>query len=111
MDLIDLAENLKQRGMSLADAAQDFARPNFRTAALNAIRVVALRQEFVHVDDVLNEIIERPEHPNCWGSIWTQAAKNDWIVMTDRTRQSADPRKHRHRSPVYRSLIFGKGRA
>lgn len=96
--------------MGLAADAQDRARPEFREMALQAIQQVAMLQEFVHVNDVLMQLgDERPTHPNCWGSIWREATKNDWIIMTDRTKQCVDPRKHRHRSPIYRSLIYRSG--
>jgi hypothetical protein len=106
MDLFEYATALRDRGMGLAADAQDRARPAFREIALSAIKRIASRQSTVHVNDLFNEIVERPEHPNCMGSIWKEAAHNDWIIMTDQTRQCVDPRKHRHRSPVYRSLIY-----
>lgn len=105
MDLFEYGSTLRDRGMGTAADAQDRARPEFREIALAAIKRIALRQDTVHVNDLFAEIVERPSHPNCMGSIWKEAANNDWIIMTDRTRQCVDPRKHRHRSPVYRSLI------
>jgi hypothetical protein len=105
--LLDWGARQRDRGMALAADAQDRARPHFREAALAAIKRVALRQQTVHANDLITEILGEPEHPNCWGHIWREAAANDWIIMTDQTRQCIDPKKHRHRSPVYRSLICG----
>jgi hypothetical protein len=105
-DLFDYGAAARERGMGLAADAEDAHNPDFRELALNAIRRIAKRQSTVHVNDLFAEITERPVHPNCMGSIWREAAKNDWIIMTDRTRQCIDPKKHRHRSPVYQSLIY-----
>jgi len=103
--LLKWGEQQRDRGMGLAADAQDRARPHFREAALVAIKRIALRQNTVHANDLYTEVLGEADHPNCWGSIWKEAATNGWIIMTDTTRQCVDPKKHRHRSPVYRSLI------
>lgn len=112
MDLLEWGEKQRDRGVGLALDAQDRARPEFRDVALAALRRIASRQPTVHVNDLYEEIIERPTHPNAMGGIWREAAnlETGFLVMTNETRKCIDPRKHAHRSPVYRSTIY-RGRA
>jgi hypothetical protein len=106
-DLFEYARQLRDTGMARAAAAQDRADPSYRAAVLEAIKSIARRQATVHVNDLYNLGIERPKHHNVMGSIWREAANHRWIAMTDRTAPCIDPLKHRHRSPIYKSLIFG----
>lgn len=107
MDLVDLAASLRDRGMSLAAEAQDRASPSWSDIAYQAIVMVARSQAHVHVDDII-PLVERPSHPNAWGSVWQRAIKRGVIVHSGQVRPCAsDPRKHRHQSPVYASRLYG----
>jgi hypothetical protein len=105
MDLIELAEVLRDRGMSLATEAQDRKVPAWSQVAYEAIVRIAERQETVHVDNVIEAGVPAPAHPNAWGSVWMKAIKNGVIERTGTVRPSADPAKHKHNYPVYRSNI------
>lgn len=106
MDLIELAESLRDRGMSLAADAQEFKTPGFAEAAYAAICSVARRQETVHVDDVLRICHLKPEHPNAWGAVWLRAIRDGVIQRTGTVKPCmSDAAKHKHNYPVYRSLL------
>jgi hypothetical protein len=105
MDLVDLAEHLRNRGMSLAARAEDFVQPDFAQAAYIAIRAVALRQELLHVDDIRRQCLIEPSHFNSWGAVWMRAIRDGLIERTGQYRKSTDPKKHAHQYPIYLSLI------
>jgi hypothetical protein len=107
-DLFDGAAGaaLRDAGMTVASDAQERAAPDWLERAYQAIVRVALESPSVHVDDVLAIFLERPDHPNAWGSVWTQAIRNGVISRTGRTRETNDRRKHRHQYPIYRSEIY-----
>ena len=105
MDLVELADHLRDRGMSLAARAEDFTQPDFAQAAYMAIRAVALRQETLFVDDVLRQCLVTPSHPNAFGAVWMRAIRDGVIEPTGQRRKSSDPKKHAHQYPIYRSLI------
>lgn len=108
MDLLEYGESLRDKGTGLAADAQDRVRPEFGEIVKRYLRMIARRQEFVHQNDLHAVMIERPSHPNSLGSIWRACAhpKHGFLEMTDRTEKCVDPRKHAHRSPLYRSRIF-----
>lgn len=102
----DLGANLRDEGMAAAAEAQDRASAMWTERAYRAIVAVARKQSTVHVDDVLVEFHDIPTHPNAWGQVWRRALKSG--VLGDDVvgmRTSDDPLKHRHRYPVYRSLM------
>jgi hypothetical protein len=106
MDLVELAEHLRDRGMTLASNAEAFHRPEFAEVAYGAICAVARRQPTVHVDDVLRQCLIEPDHPNAFGAVWMRAIRDGVIERTGQYRKSTDPKKHAHVYPVYRSLIL-----
>jgi hypothetical protein len=107
MDLIELAEALRDRGMSLAADAQDRALPGFSDMAFNHICDLASRHEFVHIDLFLNSFHIKPEHPNAFGAPWQRAKRERIIEHSGRVRPcTVDPAKNAHLYPVYRSLIY-----
>ena len=106
MDLVELADHLRDVGMSLAARAEDFTQPDFATAAYVAIRAVALRQELLYVDDIRRQCLLEPSHFNAWGPVWMRAIRDGLIERTGQYRKSTDPKKHAHQYPVYRSLLF-----
>lgn len=107
-DLVDLigqieaADRQRDRGMALAAHAEG---PDFSTAAYVAIRAVALRQEFLFVDDVRRQCIIEPLHFNAWGRPWKRAIEDGLIERTGQYRKSTDPKKRAHQYPIYKSLI------
>lgn len=104
------AERLRDRGMALASDAQDVAVPDWSELAYRAIVAVARDAESVHVDNVLAVFDIEPHHHNAWGAPWMRAIKDGVIERTGMVRASADPRKHKHNYPVYRSLVFAGSR-
>jgi hypothetical protein len=106
-DLIALAEDLRARGISLADKVERATEPGWSEKAYLAIVTVAKRQATVHVNDVVEIFDQMPKHPNAWGAIWSRAKRDGVIAHRgDPPRKCADVRKHRHLSPVYRSLVY-----
>lgn len=105
MDLVELAEELRNRGMDLAAWAQDGKSACWSDRAFEALTRVARRQETVFTDDVRHEINDDPVHPGAWGSVWMRALRAGYIERTNETRHSAIPSLHKHRYPLYRSKI------
>jgi hypothetical protein len=107
MDLVELAEDLKQRGMFLASAAQEFASPLWSERAYFAILALAKMKPTIHVDDVLRAFSEKPSHPNAWGAVYSRLIREHVIVHSGRVKPcTVDPTKHKHQSPVYLSLLY-----
>jgi hypothetical protein len=106
VDLVELAEDLRNRGMTLASRAQDHVELAWSEQAFQAIVKVARCQSTVHVDDIWPKVAP-PHHHNAWGAVWMRAIKGRIIEKTDGRRHSIAPRKHKHEYPVYRSLIVG----
>lgn len=106
MDLVELAEHLRDRGMALAECAQEFVSPLWSERAYAALLKIARRQHHVHVDDVLREFTEAPSHPNAWGAVWHRAIREHNLIHSGRVKPSTDPTKHKHSYPIYMSLIY-----
>jgi len=107
MDLVDLAEDLKQRGMFLASAAQEFVSPLWSERAFHALKALARMQATVHADDMARAFTEKPSHPNAFGAVWQRAIRERVITHSGRVKAcTVDPGKHKHQSPVYLSLIY-----
>lgn len=106
VDLVELAEELRNRGMTLAANAQDQKEPEWADEAFKAIVTAARCNSKVHVDDVWPKVAP-PHHHNAWGAVWMRAIKARVIEKTSERRHSIAPRKHKHEYPVYRSLIVG----
>lgn len=97
----------REAGMALASGAQERKHRHWSDQAYAAIRAIATRQDEVFVDDVLGAFALVPDHPNAWGHVWQRALRDGLIAHSGRIRPSADPKKHKHQYPVYRSLICG----
>lgn len=109
MDLVQLAEELRDRGMSLASRAQEARTPGWHELAYQAIVAIARRSPVVHIDIVLAEFTLRPTHANAWGSVWMRAIRKRVIERTGQMLPcTTDARKHKHLYPVYRSLIYAR---
>jgi hypothetical protein len=109
-DLFDYARRRRDRGMSIAADAEDDEQPEFAVVAYSAIRVVAERQDTVHVDDVLPLCTVKPNHPNAFGAVWMRAIRDRIIAHSGMVRPCrTDAKKNAHRYPVYRSLISTRG--
>lgn len=106
LSLDDYVEAVRRRdiGMIEAEFAENLRNPDFSTEAMNAIRRVAARQEFLFVDDIISECRVEPLHFNAWGGVWMRAIRDGVIAPTKERRHSRDPKKHRHEYKVYRSL-------
>lgn len=107
-DLFSYAEarERRDRGMALAEAAQNRKVPRWSDIAYAAIENVARRQVHVFVDDVLAAGVPEPAHFNSWGPVWKRAIDNGVLQRTNQTRVSADPKKHCHSYPIYFSQIY-----
>ena len=114
-DLFEHAERaakLRDAGMTLAAVAQDGKAPQWSELAYSAIRLVARRQDTVHVDDVLRIFTIKPHHPNAWGAVWMRAIKDGLIERTGTVRPCiSDEGKHKHQYPIYRSRMHRKDAA
>lgn len=78
---------------------------HWRDRAYAAIEREARTFNELYVDNILMMFSEPPPHPNCWGAVWLKAIRNGLIERTGETLTTADRGKHRHRYPVYRSLV------
>lgn len=105
-DLVEMAEELRERGMSLAANAQDLISPLWSDRCYAALLKLARTHSTIHVDQLLAAFPEKPSHPNAFGAIWMRAIREHNIIHSGRVKPSADPTKHRHQYPVYLSLIF-----
>lgn len=106
MDLVELAADLRNKGMSLAELAQDAKSPCWSQRYEEAIIAIARLQATVHVDDVRKIFTDDPVHPNAAGAPWMRLAKRGVIVRSGMTRPSTDPKKHRHAYPIWNSAIY-----
>ncbi len=106
-DLVDLAEDLKQRGMFLAQVAQEFVSPLWHERAYAALVTLARMSPTIHIDEYLSAFPEKPSHPNAFGAVWQRAIREHVIVHSGRVKPcTVDPTKHKHQSPVYLSLLY-----
>ncbi len=105
--LFDYAERLRDNGIIEAEFAEALTGSDYSEALYAAICHVARRQCEVHVDDICHRLKARPLHPNCAGQVWRRAIKEGVLLKTGMVRPClADPVKHLHESPVYRSGLF-----
>ncbi|MPZ57581.1 MAG: hypothetical protein GEU91_13995 [Rhizobiales bacterium] len=105
-DLFAFADAKSRRDAGMAQAEQHGS--SFAWRAYHAIEALAFNQPTVHVDDVLRQGVREPHHSNAWGAVWMRAIRSGLIERTSETRPcTRDPKKHAHRYPVYRSLVFG----
>lgn len=109
MSALTDARARRDAGMEAAAEAERRGQPEYAAQLAAAILIVARRQALVHVDDVLPLLTVRPRHYNAAGHVWARAIKDGVIVATGRTRQCrTDRRKRAHKSPIYRSTLFGR---
>ena len=109
MDLFAWSEGaaLRDRGMAIAEAAQERDAPGWSDRAYAAIDHVSHAQPTVHRDDVRRVFPEEaPSHPRAWGAVWTRAVRAGLIEPMGMVRKTTDPRDHCHPCPVYRSLVY-----
>lgn len=107
-DLVELAAELRDKGMNLAQWAQDAKSPCWSMRYEEAITAIARLQRTVHVDDVRAIFTDDPVHPNAPGATWQRLIKRGVLARTGQYRCSVDPKKHRHVYPVYESRIYGR---
>lgn len=109
-DLFDWADGAirRDRGMALANEAQERDAPGWAGRAYAAIVFVARRDPEVFVDAVLLIFREKPHHHNAWAIVWRRAIKDGVITRTSESRQTADPAKRAHWYPVYASNIYAQ---
>lgn len=103
-------KELAEVGMARAVAAQEAKEPAWRQRALEMIKGIAETKATVHIDDVIEAMkvngLPKPGHYNSWGYIWKAAIYRRYIERTNTTRPcEADPAKHHHNYPIYRSLL------
>ncbi|WP_336488332.1 hypothetical protein [Methylobacterium nigriterrae] len=102
-----LAADRREAGMQAVAEAQERDAPGYADAAYDAIIRIAERQATVHINDLLAECPLRPERPNSAGSVWMRAIKDGVITFSGGARHClTDPRKNKHRYPVYLSRLF-----
>ena len=107
MDLVELADRLKENGMSMASASQDAENPGWSARCFGAIKALALNNPTIHVDQLLAAFKERPAHPNAWAAPWQRALREHIIIHSGRVAAiTVDPRKRKRLAPVYLSLLY-----
>jgi hypothetical protein len=108
MSQLDLFSGLEKRdqGVGLASAAQDRDESDWSVRALEALIGLARLHVEIHTDD-LTAVVPAPAHFNAWGAVWLAAIRSGVIERTGRYRKSADPKKHAHVYPIYRSRLVG----
>jgi len=101
----DASETVKRDdGMALAAGA---APALWLDYAYRVLCDVAREQPTVHVDDVEPRLTWKAEaHPNARGTLWKRALREGVLGEVVGLRATTLPGKHRHRSPVYRSLVY-----
>jgi hypothetical protein len=103
LDLFAQARKRRDAGMALAADAE---REEWKDRAYAALVSVARRSRLVHVDDLLSEFTEEPEHPNAWGSVWMRAVRSGVLRHSGCVRPcKCHPRKNAHQYPIYQSLV------
>jgi hypothetical protein len=77
---------------------------------VTALHALALIRPTVTGDDLHAAVailgLGAPTHPNAFGAVWKQAQRDGFLRITDRTVLSKRPVAHRHRLPVWESLVF-----
>jgi len=108
MDLVEMAERLRDGGMKMAAEAQDAENHGWSDRAYIAIKALALTQATLHIDDLLRTFKERPVgHPNAAATPWRRAIKEHLIIHSGRVKKcESDPLKRGHGYPIYLSLLY-----
>jgi hypothetical protein len=98
-------DRAKLQGMMSAKSSEERDNPGFTERMLSTIYDIAVEHAELHID--LFADAEKPQHPNCLGSVWTKAIKLGWIEPTGEWRKSTvDSIKHARKYPIYRSNVF-----
>lgn len=96
-----LATAARDEAIAAVDTAAD---PDWKEAALEAVRVTARSlPEFIG-DDVWATGLKRPREARALGPVFMRAKRRGWIEKTDRARPSVN--SHLGPVTVWRSLIF-----
>jgi hypothetical protein len=111
MDLFELADAFRAReaGMIEAEFAEILSGSDYPSALAAAIRHVARRQQYVHIDDVLPLVKVKPTHTNAAGAVWARAVGEGVLLKSDSDRWRpcvSDAVKHAHTYRVYTSGTF-----
>lgn len=97
----------RDRGMARASDNAERSDPGFGEKAVNVLRDLATKQDTVHIDDFLRATDLRPSSPNAMGAVWVSAIKRGIIKHSGRVKNCvSDDKKHRHKYPIYDSMIF-----
>jgi hypothetical protein len=97
---------LRDRGMAIAEAAQERCAPGWSDRYYAAIVRRARAHPTVHRDDVALDFTEKPEHFNAAGAPWQRAVRDGVLGRPTEFRASRDRKKNAHNYPVYPSLIY-----
>ncbi len=96
----------RDEGIARATSGQPIGWPEY---AYSVLVELARTNQTVHVDQFVPALQWQGGHPNAMGGVWLKAIKNGVLdrepVAYEPTRL---PGKHLHRSPRYRSLVFGQ---
>lgn len=77
------------------------------SAAVDAVRAVALTQTELTTDDVWDRLrdVPAPHEPRAIANVMLYARREGWIVATDRTARCRRPSRNATTVRVWRSLI------
>lgn len=102
----DKVASAKARDRGLAHVERGSG--TWQVEALAAIRLVALRKEFLTTDDIWREMGQDPEvEGRAMGAAMRTAARFDLVKKTDRTIKSVRVACHRRDVRVWQSRIYG----
>ena len=104
--MTDLGADLRDGGSETARIAEECENPGWSMRAYLALAGLAREKPELHTDDLTKAFVEPPHHYNAWGAIWLQAIRDGIIERTGAYRASADPKKHAHVYPIYRSRMY-----
>jgi len=100
------AQSGKESGMA---QVEQNANPEFKDAAIEAIRQAALHNQEVSINDIwpaLDALGITTHENRAAGPVMTQCARNGWIVKTDRTIRSIRSTRHKGDVRVWHSLLY-----
>ena len=108
LDIFETARRQADEGQQRAlDHAEDVVE-NWGSIALSYLRQYADTHDrfpgwFVTKAADLTGAVPTPPTAKAWGSIFTKAARNGWIVKDG---YGQDPHRHANPCPIWRSLIY-----
>jgi hypothetical protein len=114
--LTDPNQSPQEAADEAIERVDQHADPDWKEAALAAVRSVAERAAEFTADDVWEELVTnwpdaQTHDPRALGPVIRRAVKAGWIEHTGEFRRSKRPESHGCPKSVYRSLVYGEDEA